>query len=71
MKHYRKVELTIAWPPFMNKKPLKLPFLVEAWDAEDAENRAIAWAIRYHGVWREHITVNSNEKQEVPHAAKT
>lgn len=52
MKTYR-VTLTITPPRGFSGYPRDLYYSVEAWDAEDAEDRAIARAVRDYGIWRE------------------
>jgi hypothetical protein len=61
MKHERKVVLLITPPA---RKSYRLPFLCVAWDEEDAENRAMAFAVRYHDARREYIEVLSNRAAE-------
>jgi hypothetical protein len=52
MKQYQ-VTLSVTPPAIFRQEPYTLVYEVEAWDAEDAENRAIAYAVRARGIWRE------------------
>jgi hypothetical protein len=56
MKQYQ-VTLTITPPAIFKQPPYTLTYEVEAWDADDAENRAIAYAVRARGIWREWAAV--------------
>jgi hypothetical protein len=56
MKQYQVV-LTITPPTIFRQDRYTLTYEVEAWDADDAENRAIAYAVRARGIWREWAAV--------------
>jgi hypothetical protein len=53
MKYTYRVTLDIAPPAALKIDPYTLTYDVEAWDADDAENRALAYAVRARAIWRE------------------
>jgi hypothetical protein len=52
-----RVTLTVTPPAIFRQDRYTLTYEVEAWDADDAENRAIAYAVRARGIWREWAAV--------------
>jgi hypothetical protein len=71
MKANFHVTLSVTPPPIFRQEPYTLTYEVEAWDAEDAENRAIAYAVRARGIWREWAEVKvSDMRRESKRAAK-
>jgi hypothetical protein len=53
MKQNYRVTLTVTPPAVFKPEPYPLTYEVEAWDDDDATNRAFAHAVRSRGVWRE------------------
>jgi hypothetical protein len=65
MKQDYRVTLTVTPPAVFKTEPYTLTYEVEAWDADDATNRAFAHAVRSRGVWREWAEVKVEKLQAV------
>jgi hypothetical protein len=52
MKQF-EVTLSVTPPQGFRQEPYTLVYEVEAWDTEHAIDRAMAYAVRSRGVWRE------------------
>ena len=68
MKSIYRVILHVTPAGFTRQESYRLFYNVEAWDTDDAENRAYAAAIRERGIWREWATVE--ECRRVIHRPK-
>jgi hypothetical protein len=65
MKAIYRVTLEVTPPAIFREDAYKLVYEVEAWDKDDAENRAFVHAVRSRGVWREWAEVKVEKLQAV------
>jgi hypothetical protein len=65
MKAIYRVTLAVTPPAIFREDAYKLVYEVEAWDKDDATNRAFAHAVRSRGVWREWAEVKVEKLQAV------